>query len=137
MIKRLIGGTVAMITFVALALLSTSSSVPHTSDIKLRSVTDTPVTIMGAGDIAESGTDNQLNATSTGDLIRNANPAAVFTLGDNAYNDGSATDYATKYDPTWGSFKAKTHPAPGNHEYHAVPPQVTWTTSDRPTSHTT
>src|SRR6266700_1056980 len=123
MIKRLIGGTVAMITFVALALLSTSSSVPHTSDIKLRSVTDTPVTIMGAGDIAESGTDNQLNATSTGDLIRNANPAAVFTLGDNAYNDGSATDYATKYDPTWGSFKAKTHPAPGNHEYHAVPPQ--------------
>src|SRR6266567_908978 len=81
MIKRLIGWTVAMITFVALALLSTSSAVPHTSDSKLRIDTDTPVTIMGAA------------------------------------------DYATKYDPTWGSFKAKTHPAPGNHEYHAVPPQ--------------
>jgi hypothetical protein len=74
---------------------------------------DTPVTIMGAGDIAGTAA----NAGATGDLIRAASPAAVFTAGDNAYDSGSASDYATKYDPTWGSFKSRTHPAPGNHEY--------------------
>jgi hypothetical protein len=30
---------------------------------------------------------------------------------------GSASDYATKYDPAWGSFKDRTHPIPGNHDY--------------------
>jgi hypothetical protein len=83
---------------------------------------DHPVTIMGAGDIAEAGTSTQANAKATGDLIRAANPSAVFALGDNAYPDGSASDYATKYDTTWGSFKAKTHPTPGNHEYHSTTP---------------
>ena len=52
---------------------------------------------MGAGDIAEAGTSTQANAKATGDLIRAANPSAVFALGDNAYPDGSASDYATKY----------------------------------------
>lgn len=83
---------------------------------------DSPVTLMGVGDIAESGTSTMANATVTGDLIRAANPDAVFTLGDNAYNDGSAFDFATKYDPTWGSFKGKTHPTPGNHKYNTGPP---------------
>jgi hypothetical protein len=41
----------------------------------------------------------------------------VQTLGDNAYDAGSASDYATYYDPTWGAFKDRTHAAPGNHEY--------------------
>ena len=79
------------------------------------------VTIMGVGDIAEAGS-TLTNAMATGDLIREANPDAVFTTGDNAYPDGSASDFADKYDPTWGSFKAKTHPTPGNHEYHSNPP---------------
>lgn len=83
---------------------------------------DTPVVIMGAGDIAQSGTSLMANATSTGDLIRAAAPNFAFTLGDNAYPDGSATDYTTKYSPTWGSFKSITKPVPGNHEYHANPP---------------
>jgi hypothetical protein len=82
-------------------------------------VVDTPVTIMGAGDIAGS----LATAGATGDLIRAADPEAVFTLGDNAYEDGSPSEFATKYDPAWGSFKDKTHPVPGNHEYHATPPQ--------------
>jgi hypothetical protein len=83
---------------------------------------DNPVVLMAAGDIAEGGTSTMANATATGDLIRAANPDDVLTLGDDAYPDGSASDFATRYDPTWGSFKAKTKPAPGNHEYHANPP---------------
>lgn len=76
--------------------------------------TGTPITIIGAGDIAGDGRD----AAATADLIRAANPDAVFTTGDNAYDDGSASDYANYYDPTWGSFKDRTHPVPGNHEYN-------------------
>jgi Calcineurin-like phosphoesterase len=41
----------------------------------------------------------------------------VATLGDNAYGNGSAADFATCYDPTWGRHKARTRPAAGNHEY--------------------
>jgi len=43
----------------------------------------------------------------------------VATIGDNAYPDGSAGDYSKCYDPTWGAFKDRTHPVPGNHDYDA------------------
>jgi acid phosphatase type 7 len=72
-----------------------------------------PVTIMGAGDIAGDEED----ATATAALIRAADPQAVFTTGDNAYPDGSPSDYQTMYEPTWGSFRDRTHPVPGNHDY--------------------
>ena len=75
---------------------------------------DGAVTLMGAGDIGG----NKEAASATGDLIRNADPDAVFTTGDNAYPDGSRANYLERYEPTWGSFKARTHPVPGNHEYH-------------------
>lgn len=72
--------------------------------------------IIGSGDIAKSG----LTAKPTGDQIRNLNPAAdaVLTFGDDAYEDGSPSDFANNYEPTWGSFKNKTFPSPGNHDYH-------------------
>ena len=41
----------------------------------------------------------------------------MFTAGDNAYENGSATEYTNCYDPTWGRHKARTRPAIGNHEY--------------------
>jgi hypothetical protein len=41
----------------------------------------------------------------------------VFTLGDNAYWRGSIDDYNNCYEPAWGSFKDRTRPSPGNHEY--------------------
>jgi hypothetical protein len=69
---------------------------------------------MGAGDIAG----DEDSATATALLIRGADPDAVFTTGDNAYPDGAPSDYAERYDPTWGSFKDRTHPVPGNHDYH-------------------
>ena len=71
------------------------------------------VTLMGAGDIA--GDEEEAGATAR--LIRDADPDAVFTTGDNAYPDGSRSDYTKRYDPTWGAFKGRTHPIPGDHEY--------------------
>ncbi|WP_167761535.1 metallophosphoesterase [Blastococcus sp. CT_GayMR19] len=78
----------------------------------------TAVTIIGAGDIAG----DREEAAATAALIQAAAPAAVFTTGDNAYPDGALSDYLEKYDPTWGAFKDRTNPVPGNHEYHSDPP---------------
>lgn len=71
------------------------------------------VVLVGAGDIA--------SCLSTGDeatasLLDNI-PGTVFTAGDNAYENGSPTDYSQCYDPSWGRHKARTRPAPGNHDY--------------------
>ena len=54
----------------------------------------------------------------TARLIGRIRPNAVLTLGDNQYNDGGLADFRASYDPTWGRFKGRTHPTPGNHEYH-------------------
>jgi hypothetical protein len=45
----------------------------------------------------------------------------VLTLGDLQYECGDYTNFLRFYDPTWGLFRARTHPAIGNHEYVAVP----------------
>jgi 3',5'-cyclic AMP phosphodiesterase CpdA len=50
--------------------------------------------------------------------------AAVLTLGDHTYPYGRAAEYHDCYGPTWGRFKDRTWPAPGNHEYgtgHGAP----------------
>lgn len=71
-------------------------------------------TIAAAGDIA-----NEKGEQQTSDLIlADSSIQTVLVLGDAAYPDGSASDFANKYDPTWGRFKAKTKPTPGNHEYN-------------------
>jgi hypothetical protein len=73
------------------------------------------VTIAAAGDIAPPN-DPGPNATATANLIAMINPTAVLVLGDNVYPDGSLVQYQRSYDQAWGAFKAKTYPAPGNHE---------------------
>lgn len=82
-----------------------------------------PVTFMGSGDIAACGDWSGPNARATGNLIEEADPDFVFTTGDNAYDDGTPQQYQDCYDPTWGAFKAKTYPTPGNHDYHTDPPK--------------
>ena len=47
-------------------------------------------------------------------------PDRVLTLGDHAYPDGTASQFAAFYDPNWGRHKAITKPVPGNHEYHTT-----------------
>jgi acid phosphatase type 7 len=72
------------------------------------------VVVAGSGDICDV-TGNVCQRTS--DVISSIAPAAVFVLGDNAYEVGSLSQYNTNYAPTWGNFKSITHPVPGNHEY--------------------
>lgn len=70
--------------------------------------------LVGAGDIASSGSGDSATAA----LINNLPNATVFTLGDNVYSNGTATEFTNYYDPTWGAFKSRTRPAPGNHDYN-------------------
>jgi 3',5'-cyclic AMP phosphodiesterase CpdA len=43
----------------------------------------------------------------------------IFTLGDNAYFQGTRQQYRDCYDTTWGRHKGRTFPVPGNHEYES------------------
>ena len=69
------------------------------------------VVLVGAGDIADCTT-----GEPTAKLLDNI-AGTVFTAGDNAYTNGTASEFATCYDPSWGRHKARTRPAPGNHDY--------------------
>src|SRR6201993_3293001 len=72
--------------------------------------------LVGAGDIASC--DDLAGAEATAKLIDKI-PGTVFAVGDLAYPDGSDEQFAKCYGPTWGRFKDRTRPAPGNHEYHS------------------
>jgi hypothetical protein len=89
------------------------------------------VTLVGAGDIAECSPDN--NAQATAALLAKI-PGTALALGDNAYPDGTRTQYANCYDnyrlsdgsifdaartSWWGQYKDRTMPVVGNHEYHS------------------
>jgi acid phosphatase type 7 len=69
--------------------------------------------LVGAGDIAGCDTTDD---EQTAKLLDNI-AGTVFTLGDNAYNSGTAAQFANCYNPTWGRHKARTKPSVGNHEY--------------------
>jgi hypothetical protein len=71
-------------------------------------------TLIGAGDIAGC---LWARDTATGDLIRAHPGATVWTAGDNVYQSGTLLEFDLCYGPAWGSFKWRTKPTPGNHEY--------------------
>ncbi len=70
--------------------------------------------LVGAGDIADCGSSGD-EATA---VLLDGIAGTVFTAGDNAYDDGTATDFSQCYAASWGRHKARTRPSPGNHDYH-------------------
>jgi acid phosphatase type 7 len=75
-----------------------------------------PVAVLvGAGDIGDC---TRHEDTLTADLVERI-PGIVFTLGDNVYPNGTASDFEDCYAPTWGrpSIKQRTRPAAGGNEY--------------------
>jgi hypothetical protein len=69
--------------------------------------------VLAAGDIGSCG---KPGAQATGAFIA-SEPGTVLALGDLAYESGTAAEFASCYEPVWGSFKDRTYPAAGNHEY--------------------
>jgi hypothetical protein len=75
---------------------------------------------VGSGDIASCArSGDEATAKLIGDIVAAA-PATttVFTTGDNAYESGTASEFANCYVPNWGRHKAITRPTIGNHEYY-------------------
>jgi acid phosphatase type 7 len=72
------------------------------------------VILVGAGDIGRcDGTTDE----DTAALVE-GRAGIVFTLGDNAYEHGSADDFRDCFGPSWGRLKDRIElPVPGNHEY--------------------
>ncbi len=71
--------------------------------------------LVGAGDIAVCGSQGTEQTAAMLDRI----DGTVFTAGDNAYFQGTTNDFRNCYEPTWGRHKARTRPAPGNHDYES------------------
>src|SRR5437879_13669485 len=112
---------IAVLSFAVLVVVSTcrddeSSRFPTanrrtpTADVSAGSG---PVTLVGAGDIAKCG---QVGAALTANLLDSI-PGTVFAAGDNAWDNGTPTQYATCYGLTWGRHRARTQPAPGDLDY--------------------
>jgi 3',5'-cyclic AMP phosphodiesterase CpdA len=82
-----------------------------------------PITVYAAGDIARCANPDPAwsGAAATAALIDAGlafDPgAAVLALGDLTYPVGAPAEFTDCYGPTWGRFKARTYPTPGNHEY--------------------
>jgi acid phosphatase type 7 len=96
--------TVVIVTFVAVLIAAGCRPERHPG----------PPVVVAAGDIADCAKEgDEATATLVGGM-----EGTVLTLGDNAYPEGTAEDFAECYDPSWGQFKARTRPSPGNHEYH-------------------
>lgn len=75
-----------------------------------------PSVVLAAGDIAACDSNgDELTAGLLDGL-----DGTVLTLGDNAYPDGAAGDFANCYDPTWGRHRVRTRPSIGNHDYQTA-----------------
>jgi hypothetical protein len=71
--------------------------------------------LIGAGDICI--TSGIANAQATAAIL-GANPsAAIFTAGDNSNESGTSAQYSDCFAKTWGVYKDRTRPVPGNHDY--------------------
>jgi hypothetical protein len=84
----------------------------------------TPATVYAAGDIADCRyrLPEASGAAATAWLVEAglaAHPGArALTLGDHTYPVGTAAEFRDCYQPTWGRFRDRTLPTPGNHEYY-------------------
>lgn len=91
---------------------------PGTPSTEADSTAPTVITVVAAGDIADCGS----NGLQFPDAFRTAGLIAptdmlVLTLGDNTYPVGAAMEFADCFQPTWGAFKERIRPSPGNHDY--------------------
>ncbi len=70
-------------------------------------------TLIAVADIAACDSQGD---EATGALVDTI-PGTIIVAGDIAYESGTAREFADCYEPSWGRHRARTRPAPGNHEY--------------------
>src|SRR5919202_6301082 len=72
--------------------------------------------LLAAGDIASCQSRGDRATAKLLDSIS----GTVLALGDLAYPAGTAKEFDECYDRTWGRFKDRTKPVPGNHDYYTA-----------------
>ena len=116
---RLRSAVAAATVLIAVAALAAAGRLPHgaESEPAPRSAQGAPAAVvLAAGDIAVCGASAQGDEATA--VILDAQPGTVLTLGDNAYDNGTATEFANCYDPSWGRHIGRTRPSAGNHDYN-------------------
>jgi 3',5'-cyclic AMP phosphodiesterase CpdA len=82
---------------------------------------DSVPTLVGAGDIADCGSDGAIRTAAMLDSMR----GTVFIAGDVAYvSEENPHPFVTCFDPAWGRHRARIRPSVGNHEYSAEGPDA-------------
>jgi 3',5'-cyclic AMP phosphodiesterase CpdA len=85
---------------------------------------DEGITVYAAGDIARCAYPDPAysvaadTAATVAAGLAHDPQAVVLALGDLTYPRGAMKEFTDCYAPTWGRFKDRTWPAPGNHEYY-------------------
>lgn len=74
---------------------------------------DAPI-ILAAGDVANCG---NWEDEATAQIVERYPGAPVLVVGDGAEDAGLLQEFNECYGPTWGRFKDRTYPVPGNREY--------------------
>jgi hypothetical protein len=104
-----------------------STPAPAEASAELVALTGASI-LIGTGDIASCSSVGDEATAVLVDSVLKADSVAkvdnvVFTLGDNAYPDGSDRDFALCFTPSWGDSAKRImrniRPSPGNHE-HAI-----------------
>ncbi|RZI41491.1 alkaline phosphatase [Herbaspirillum sp. HC18] len=111
-------------TFTALLAGCQSGDRTREEQVKAALLQGKGITVYAAGDIAsckdvrpaDSGAAKTAAIIAAG--LAADKDAAVLTLGDNTYPVGLLSEFTDCYEPTWGKFKARTFPSPGNHDYY-------------------
>ena len=115
-------GVLVTVTACAADARQAKEDAPTSVGIALELSVTQPAVLVAAGDLAHcssSKNHDDMTALLTEGIIAEHPDAVVSVLGDNAYPDGTAEDYANCYAPTWGrpAIKSRTRPVVGNREY--------------------
>lgn len=82
------------------------------------STTSSDPILVGAGDISVcGGTGDDQTANLLDRLFANNPNGTIFTAGDNSNESGTASQFTSCFQPSWGRHKANIDPTPGNHDY--------------------
>ena len=73
--------------------------------------------VVAAGDISQCAPP-RCSAERTARRVQRIGPDLVLALGDLQYPDGTLGQFRSQYARTWGAFRGRTRPVPGNHEYN-------------------
>ncbi len=117
MTRRLVSA-VAVLAFGLALLLSPhiGAERPYRSPEPLPSYAPGANVLLAVGDVGTCQDNNDEVVAALASRL----PGSIALLGDVVYPDGGIGDYRSCFEPAWGPFRARIHPAQGNHDFEAA-----------------